>query len=279
MDRPCRISVLPGTGLPQTPVSDYVSARPACPDLVASGLIDPVMASCYGRIDDPARALADLLGGIDGTFDAIFVATSTCHWSVTGAVDLGAMLRDRLVPGGQLRFLTGKGCNTGTDAIAMARSEILSGAADDILILSVDACPEDLNRLQGYAFFSDHCTAIQVSSGQGTHRLSALRNGMAPYAAEAFSNTNAVAPLLDHEDTAEPLPFLTLNCFDFVLRYKYGGEAAFGAHLKPPFEVHHFGADPFLVLAGSDAPKAARIHVESPPGHVSQLVLEPETAA
>ncbi|MCF4130026.1 hypothetical protein [Methylobacterium sp. SyP6R] len=264
------------TALPTEPVSGYVAAYPSCEDLVRSGLIDRVLASRFTRIDDPSATVLALLTRMGRRFEAIFVASSTCIWPVTEAVGFTDRLGDHLEAGGNLRFLTGRGCNTTLDAVVLAEQEVGSGRHDNILVISVDSCPPNLNRLQNYAFFSDACTAIHVSNAGGTHEILSSHSGVAHYSGTSFPTANGLDDVEYGEFRSRPpreLGLLTLNCFDFVLRFKYGSSVLFD-HLHPaPVHVHSFGADPFLFLALPAAPALALIHVESPPRHTADLLV------
>lgn len=266
-------------------VQDYLSSHPGQDQLIGSGLIDEVLRDTFTLIDDPVAALGELIAGFGKRYDSVYLATST--WSLTPeeAIRINTLLASVVKDDGNIRHLGGKGCNTFIDAVLLAHQCILAGQAEEILVINLEINGTSNHRLQNYAFFSDVCIAAEVAANAGDHRIIMGESWLGSYLEDSFSNQNnlslkrpvqaGLCPARVKEITDGKLTVWTLNSFDFVQRFKYESGALFKNISRSSTRVHQFGADPFLPLVNGEQDQIALIHVESPPRHVTQLLVAP----
>lgn len=271
-NRSCFLTIRVDTELPQLPVSTHLQWKTEDDELIQSGLMGDIVDDKFSIVDDPIRSIERLLLAVERPCDAIYVTTSTCSWTPDEAIWLNAMLQTYLVRGGNTRFFSGKGCNTLSDAVVVAHESIIAGCSDHILILNIDQL-RSARRLQNYAFFSDIALVLIMSNDGGDYRMAHGLSCMAAYSPDRFANSNCLQHSLPSTGTGIQFNVHTLNTYDFVLRFKYGNAPVYRSIRRPRFKCHHFGADPFLSLTEVPSSHHNLIHVESPPGHVTQLVF------
>ena len=272
---PSYLSILPYVNCTTRSVSDYLEQHPGNMQLLQSGLIKGIMEKRFDVITEVISTLSDFLHRNGKTYPLILICTSTCQWSPYQAIELNNMAMKYLTFDGNIRVMCGKGCNTFSDTLGVMSREIGSGAISYGLVVNIESTDIRHHRLQSYAFFSDVCIGVELSSKGGDFTVLGVKSCRATYKADEFHQANDLtcpSPLIKERKNYK---ILTLNNFPFVQKFKFGSSDLYDHLILNEVGVHRYGADAFYYLQGDRAyTDNFLIHVESPPGHVNQMLLK-----